>query len=135
MRARMIRTVCVTLFLCFVLIAQPSVGRISVVRRPEGAYCGDYINLVKGRIFADAVSEQFDIWLDVFSEKYTCKNEKYIFDERTKQMTIVGATDPKDCLGKVLLDNGLSLAVSYAENENALYLDLGLVNIKLSACV
>ncbi|RNF10215.1 hypothetical protein TraAM80_01654 [Trypanosoma rangeli] len=130
----MIRTVYVTLVLCFILIAQPSVGVINAARRPEGAYCGDYIGMVKGRILASAASEKFDILLDIFHEKYSCKNEKYTFDERTKQITIIGATDPKDCLGKVLVDNGLSLAVSYAENENTLYLDLGIVGIKLAAC-
>ncbi|RNF01865.1 uncharacterized protein Tco025E_08541 [Trypanosoma conorhini] len=130
----MMRAVHVAFFLCLLLITQPAVGRIDVARRPAGSYCGDYLGVVKGRISTGAARDTFDIWLDAFGDKYSCKKEKYTFDERTNQMTVVGATDPKDCLGKILIKNGLSLTVSYSPKEDVLDLDLGIVRLQLTAC-
>ncbi|KEG13842.1 hypothetical protein DQ04_00751020 [Trypanosoma grayi] len=108
---------------------------VSVNRHPAGVYCGEYsLGLVKGRITAGQTPDTFDIWLDAFGEKYNCKDEKYIYNERTNHMDVVGATDPNDCLGKLLVQNGLPLTVVYFPREDTLELDLGIAKVDLSQC-
>ncbi|EAN90210.1 hypothetical protein C3747_23g983c [Trypanosoma cruzi] len=130
----MAQAVYATLLLICLLAAHSAAGIFIVDSRPSGDYCGGYMSLVNGRITVHPTTSEFDISLDVFGEKYLCKEEKYSYNETTGQMFLDGVNDPDDCLGTILRDNGLKLSVTYLQGEDAILLDFDVVTVKLSRC-
>lgn len=123
--------------LLFVVVLSATFGRsLSVSERlPDGTYCGEYSNgAVQGRLRTKKGADTFDLFLIAFGDRVTCKNEKYIYDPNTHTAVVPGATDPNDCLGRVLLDNDLTLAVSYDPQKDVMTLVLEAIVIECKKC-
>ncbi|ORC87822.1 uncharacterized protein TM35_000202310 [Trypanosoma theileri] len=124
-----------TAVLILLLFLQTVNGAIVVGRVPDGAYCGNYsYGLVTGRISLGSLPNTFDIALTVFGDDYNCKNERYKYDEKTNKMEVPDSNNPNDCLGKLLVQNKLTLSVQYYPKEDELELDLGIAKIMLTQC-
>ncbi|CAD2221743.1 hypothetical protein AGDE_05564 [Angomonas deanei] len=123
--ASILSTVCVT-----ALTVQTTDERL-----PDGHYCGTYsFGLVKGEFNTTSGSTFFDLSLEAFGDTAECKNEKYIYDPATHKAVVVGATDPNDCLGKLLSDNKLTLEVLFNPEADIVTLDLGITKIDCPKC-
>ncbi|KAH9599239.1 hypothetical protein LSM04_001154 [Trypanosoma melophagium] len=121
--------------LILIIFIQTVSGALRVGRAPDGAYCGNYSHgLVTGRISLGSLPDTFDIKLNVFGGDYYCQNERYKYDEKTNTMTVPDSNNPNDCLGKMLVQNKLTLTVQYFPKEDALELNLGIAKILLTQC-
>lgn len=123
------------LALCFVLVSTTGICMIVRERVPNGTYCGNYASgLVEGNVTTKAGSDTFDMHLHGLGMELNCENEKFIYDPKTHHAVVAGATDPNDCIGKVITENKLSLDVLYDPAKDVITLDVGITKIACKKC-
>ncbi|KAK7195098.1 hypothetical protein NESM_000433000 [Novymonas esmeraldas] len=104
-------------------------------RMPDGLYCGSYAGgLVVGNLSMKAGTDKFDMVMKGLGLDLECKDETFLYDPKTHHATVVGATDPNDCIGAVLTENDLTLDVIYQPDEDIITLDLGFTQIICKKC-
>lgn len=103
-------------------------------RMPDGTYCGSYAGIVEGRLFTKKGTDTFDIYLEALGDELVCKDEKYIYDPKTHTAEVPGASDPDDCIGQALTNQGLTLKVSYDPKQDIITLDLDMLKIECEKC-
>lgn len=108
--------------------------KVTEERMPDGTYCGTYGTIVEGRLTTTKGTDTFDIYLEALDEELVCKDEKYIYDPNTHTAVIPGATDPNDCIGQALANQGLSLKVTYDPKSDVITLDLDIAKIECEKC-
>lgn len=90
--------------------------------------------MVVGKLDIKPSTSTTDIYLKGFGSETTCNDEKYTYDPKTHHAVLVGATDPQDCIGKMLHDNHLSLDITYNPAKDIILLDIKIAKIECTKC-
>ena len=101
---------------------------------PSGQYCGSYMGMVSGTLTIESTTS-FDITLTIFGTPTTCNNEAYSYDAATGVMTIPGAAEPTNCLGAIIVQNGMgTLTATYDPSSNDIDVVVSIASLTLDSC-
>jgi hypothetical protein len=100
---------------------------------PSGSYCGSYNGLVTGKVdFTSGSSATINI--DILGSDTNCPGEGYTYDASNGVIDFPGATNPSDCLGRLLSSYGITMTATYDASANTISLGTSVASITLTPC-
>jgi len=110
--------------------------RVRVAGPPKGAFCGGVDGILTLRVtITDAA------WINatasLFGMNFGCYKEAWKFDGTTNKIILPGLSDPKDCIGKIINDQGVdpdSVTITYDPDADSVAIQANLGELELDQC-
>ena len=115
------------------LVAVAFVATVVLASGPHGHYCGSYNGIVTGKmqVLSDTSA---NLNIDIFGSDTKCDNETYSYSSTTHVIDFPGATEPTNCLGRLLSTYGITMTATYDPSANSIKLVTSVATITMTAC-